>query len=324
MMIVRLLTAGLLLAAAPVAAQKPAPAQAEAPTIDNAIWEGQAASGPIVHRESGVVLPETFGNFRRFRAGGLSSTDVFANYRSSRGGRDSIVTIFLFRPGTLPEHSLPVSVAAIGVRSPQAFLWSDGPFLTGSTPQIRGYKATFKTGWGPDTLMDYLYFAPLGRWTVKVRASVDSPTEIEHEREVDALVRALPWDQLLRAAGGCSGWACDTARAFPFNSHSRELQPTIPGIPLEPIYSEQGYALVADPGPRTAAFVTRTFGAVSAVDPVFAIVHEERGETRILRFYSGRPSEEQFRRDVRVLREHPERPALVSPAEAALYLGDFD
>jgi hypothetical protein len=320
----------LILLPAGAAAQKPP----ETPPLrviegaDPAIWQGEAERGPIVQRESGIALPDRFGNFTRFRVGGLSSTDAFANYRYTRSnGGVSLVTVFLFRPGTLPEHRLPVSVAAISVRTPQAFLWSDGPFLARTTPELRGYKATFKTGIGPDTVMDYLYFFPLGDWTVKVRATVASPTDIEHEREVDALVRALPWDQILRAAGTCTGWACRLDRAFPFNSHMSEGMPELVfgRRPAQtPVYSAHGFRLVPVPDESLPHIMEETFGSVNVRAPLYAIETGSGRSRQVPRFFSGLPTQAEFERAVSMLREHPEPGALVSPIEAAWHLGGLE
>ncbi|HYG31061.1 MAG TPA: hypothetical protein VD887_12720 [Allosphingosinicella sp.] len=327
-MIRSLAALSLILAPAAAAAQKP-PETAAPPRViegaDPSIWQGDAETGPIVQRESGIALPERFGNFRRVRVGGLSSTDAFANYRYVReNGGSSLVTVMLFRPGTLPEHRLPISVAAISVRTPQAFLWTDGPFLVGSTPELRGYKAAFKTGIGPDTVMDYLYFFPLGGWTVKVRATVASPTDIEHEREVDALVRGLPWDQVLRAAGTCSGWACRLDRAFPFNSHISEGMPELVlgrGPSPAPVYSAHGYRLIPVSDRTLPHVMEQTFGSVNVRAPLFAVENGSGRDRRVHRFFSGQPTEAQFERTVGMLREHPEPGPLVSPIEAAWHLG---
>jgi hypothetical protein len=316
-----------LIAAAVIAAPAPASfAQAQTPRVvegaDPRFWQGEAASGAILHRESGISLPEAFGNFRRTRVGALSATDVFANYAHRRGEHETSVTVYVFRPGSLPEHRLPAAVEAIGLRSPQAFLWSDGPFLIGSTPELRAYKATFKTGIGPNTIMDYLYFAPLGRWTIKVRATLPSTTDIENEREIDALVRALPWAAALGGAGSCTGWACETASAAPFNSHMAEgagignLLITRSGAPT-PTYTERGYRLTEILIPELSRLFTESYGAISVGSPIYA-VETGRGEQRsIQRFFAGRPTEAQFRRTVELLREHPERGPMVPPALAA-------
>ena len=293
---------------------------------DPAIWQGEAMAGELVHRESGMRLPEAFGNFRRTRVGALSATDVFANYGYRRdNGRETVVTVYLFRPGELPEHRLAVAAAAIGVRSPGAFLWSDGPFLIGSTPEIRAYKATFKTGIGPNTIMDYLYFAPLGRWTVKVRATLDSTTDIENEREIDALVRALPWSRILTAAGECTGWACRLDTAFPFNNHIFEGMPELLDRSIgdgAAVYQARGHRLVqlSGAGSALAGAFGATYGGVSVREPLYAVQAGEGRRRRTVRFFSGLPTAAQFERTVELLRRHPEPGAIVSPVEAAYHL----
>ncbi|HEX8193110.1 MAG TPA: hypothetical protein VF552_09435 [Allosphingosinicella sp.] len=316
-------------AAAALGASVPAAfaaAQAQAPRVtegaDPAIWQGEATSGTIVHRESGISLPESYGNFRRTRVGAISAADVFANYVHRRGEHETTVTVYLFRPGSLPEHRLPMAVEAIGVRSPQAFLWSDGPFLIGSTPELRAYKATFKTGIGPNTIMDYLYFVPLGRWTVKVRATLPSTTDIANEREIDALVRALPWPAVLNAAGTCTGWACETASAAPFNSHMAEgagignMLITRGGAPAA-TYTQGNYRLTELVLPELSRLFTDSYGAISVGSPIYAVETGRAEQRRIHRFFAGRPTEEQFRQAVSLLRDHPEGGPMTPPAIAA-------
>ena len=316
-----------LMAATAIAAPVPGSfAQAQAPRVmegaDPAIWQGEAASGAIVHRESGISLPESFGNFRRTRVAAFSPTDVAANYVHRRGEHETLVTVYLFRPGSLPEHRLPSAIAAIGARSPQAFLWSDGPFLIGSTPELRAYKATFKTGIGPNTIMDYLYVAPLGRWTVKVRATLPSTTDIADEREIDAFVRALPWAAALTAAGTCTGWACETASAVPFNSHIAEgegignMLLSRAGAPTA-TYTNRGYRLTEMTVPELSRLFTEAYGAISVASPIYAVETGSGEQRSVQRFFAGRPTEEQFRQTVELLREHPEGGPLVPPALAA-------
>lgn len=319
----RLVVALALAAAFP--ALGPAAAHAQPRLIegaDPAIWQGEETSGTIVHRESGVSLPDAYGNFRRTRVVALNPTDVAANYVHRRGKHETLVTVFLFRPGALPEHRLPVAIAAIGVRSPTAFLWSDGPFLIGSTPELRAYKSAFKTGFGPDTIMDYLYFAPLGRWTVKVRATLPSTTDIADEQEIDALVRALPWSAVLAANGTCTGEACETASAFPFNQHVAEGEPIgatllARGGAAEPVYSHRGFRLTEITMPQISRLFTESYGMISVSGPIYAVENGSGNDRRVHRFFAGRPTEQEFRRTVELLRDHPEPGPLVSPSVVA-------
>ena len=46
---------------------------------DPAIWQGQATSGPIVHRASNVSLPAEVAGFSRFRIGAVRPDAVAAN-----------------------------------------------------------------------------------------------------------------------------------------------------------------------------------------------------------------------------------------------------
>lgn len=305
------------------AAAQPAGPAAPIEGMDARIWDAGAQSGAIVHRRSGVAFADRFGNFRLFRVAAVGSdgSDVILNYRHPRdGGHDTTVTVYLFQPGALPEHRLAPSIAAIGARSPEAFLWSDGPFLIGSTPDLRGHKAAFKTGIGPNTVMDYLYFAPLGRWTVKVRATLDSPTDVENEGEIDALVRALPWDQVLRANGPCEGRACTLTGVYPVNSHYLEML-----LPAQPnpdiVYRSGDFRLVHWPD-ALIQFFERTYGRLSVRSPLHAVELRRDGQWKIVRFFSGRPSEAEFQAQVAQLTRLPEGSPFIRAGQVAQYLGE--
>lgn len=310
----------LSLAAAPAAAQ-PGGVPVLVDGADARIWDGAAASGAIIHRRSGVAFPERYGEFRRFRvaAVGADGSDVILGYRRDRAGRETVVTVYLFQPGPLPEHRLGASIAAIGIRSPQAFLWANGPFLTGSSPDLRAHKAVFKTGIGPNTVMDYLYFAPMGRWTVKVRATIDSPTSVDNEREVDALVRALPWDTILSANGPCEAVACTLTGAYPIDSHHLEM--LLPGREdAASVYRQGDYRLAAAWPDALLEYFSETFGRLSVQSPLYSLETRRDGRWRIVRLFTGLPSEAEFRAHVAGLSRRPEGSEFIPASQVVEYL----
>lgn len=208
----------------------PAPAQPSGGTVsvvkgaDPAIWEGRNGSGPIVHRASKVALPEQIAGFGRMEVAAVSATDVFARYRAKDGPTEIAASLYLFKPGPLPEHRLKGSVESFAALNPQSFLWSAGPLELGGEPRLRATKMVFKTGIGPGTVMDYLYFVPLGPWTVKVRGTITGVVkDTAPEAKLDAFVRALPWPEVLAANGACAGAACTAPAVEPFRSHIGEL-----------------------------------------------------------------------------------------------------
>lgn len=321
--------------------------------VDPAIWQGEAASGPAVHRATSVTLPAEIEGFRRTRLAALNADDVAANYERREGQSETRVTVYLFRPGALPEHSLRGSLTAFATVSPEAFVWSQGPFDLASPRALHGYKGTFKTGIGPGTVMDYLYFVRLGAWTVKVRATLGGVQNIAEEGRIDAFVRALPWTEILAANGDCTGAACTTPPFEPMDNHvaqmtlgrllfSRQIDgrqeadlpvaasATIPlagtvdirrgsGDPLLYVASIPNlatYRLMRFPDPVNRMF-TETFGMVSVSKPVYGLVIQIGGETLLPRLFHGEPTPEAFGEAVGglVLSEMPG--PMVSVARAA-------
>lgn len=319
------------LAALPAFAQNTPPPPDSGRAADPAIWEGAKGTGPVVHRASKVALPAELAGFARGRLAAVGPEDVAAGYSVKDGAGATDATVYLFRPGGLPEHKLKGSVESFGTLNPKAFLWSAGPFdIAGATP-LHAWKGVFKTGIGPDTVMDYLYFVELGRWTVKVRATLSGVKEPAQEARIDALVAALPWAQILAANGDCSGPACKAPPFDTFRSHVFEtrLAPLLAAKmefkPKEeaklPVAgqadmsmfgkadirrSDKGelvyviavpefftYRLVRLPPPVTQLF-TEGFGTLSIGKPVYAMVVKVGPSGLMPRLYNGEPTAEAF------------------------------
>jgi hypothetical protein len=311
---------------------------------DPAIWQGEARSGPIVHRASNVALPEELEGYRRARVIAVAADDAAANYEWREGRTRVRATVYLFRPGELPEHSLRGSLNALSIASPSAFVWAQGPFDVESPRALHGYKGTFKTGIGPNTVMDYLYFFRLGTWTVKVRATMTGVEEIEQEERLDAFVRALPWDQILAANGDCNGAAC-SAPAFEaidnhmmqstlgpmlfmrtsFDTEAEAALPVATRAEIAPmgtleVRSSEGeqvsyvatlpelatYRLVRIPD-EANDMITETFGRFSVTKPVYGLLIQSGEHPLMPRLFHGEPTPEAFAEAVRglVLNELP-------------------
>lgn len=298
---------------------------------DPAIWQGEARSGPIVHRASNVTLPAELEGFRRTRVAAVSAADAAANYEWRDGRTHVRTTVFLFRPGALAEHSLRGSLAAFAAASPTAFIWSQGPFDIAAPRALHGYKGTFKTGIGPDTVMDYLYFFRLGSWTVKVRSTVTGIRETVQEARIDAFVRGLPWQQILAANGDCSGAACSAPAFEPIDNHymqtmlgplllarspfdeGREAQfPVVlrsanplggdseirrgDGEPVLYVTQVPGlatYRLIRIPDIANR-LLTEGFGATSITKPVYGLMIRVGGDDLMPRLFHGEPTPEAF------------------------------
>jgi hypothetical protein len=302
---------------------------------DPAIWQGSEASGPIVHVASKVTLPAELQGFVRTGVSAVGPEDAIARYKAKDGPTETVASVYLFRPGGLPEHKLKGSVASFASLSPEAFLWSSGPFDIGAAPRLHAAKMVFKTGVGPNTVMDYLYFVALGRWTVKVRATMSGVREDEAEGKLDAFVRDLPWGQILDANGDCTGPAC-TAPAFDgFRSHYGEMmlprllaammkfepkkeaklpvadrarasllgevdvrrsaEPPLLYVATVPRLAT--YRVVKLPDPVTRLF-TEGFGRLSIDKPVYGLLIDTGAGMLLARLYNGEPTAEAFGEDI--------------------------
>ena len=314
---------GALLLAAPVKAQ-------DAPTVDPSVWQGDA-TGTIVHRASNVSFPGEIEGFRRTQAHAFASDDVALQYETAQGPMRALVSVYLFRSGRSSQHSRRGSLLAFAQQSPDSFVWSSGPFNVAGAQPLRGYKGTFKTGLGPSSLMDYLYLLELGTWTVKVRATLSGFSEVGHEGRIDALVRALPWSQILAANGACSGSACSSAAFETIEHHfmqtivgpvlfSEDRYDTRPEERLPIVYraeiprrgeveirrSEQAplvyvtnvpglatYRLFRFPEPANQV-ITETFGSLSIDKPLFGVEVRVDGRSHMPRLFVGEPTVEAF------------------------------
>lgn len=346
----KLFTAAALAA---MLAAGPAPVLGAAPQLtegaDPAIWEGKAKSGPIVHRATKVSFPEEKEGFTRFRVASVTPTDVVANYRAKDGKTEILISVFLFRPGSLPEHKLKGSLASFASLSRTAFVWASGPFDVAAGSKLHGYKGTFKTGIGPGSVLDYLYFFPLGDWTVKVRASAAELSEPEQEGRIDSFVRGLPWSSMLAANGACRGTAC---RAPAFEIVDGHFMQSVLGPLIAtkmsfdpakeaalPVAARVGSVEVRRPAAGDAVFVatagdkpyrlvripdaakpllTVGFGRLTVEGPIFGLLVPNGDKSAMPRLYHGEPSAEAFGEEVARLAKTALPGMFVPVADAAL------
>lgn len=321
---------------------------------DPAIWDGKADSGAIVHRASHVAFPEEVEGFRRFRVAAVTPTDVVANYRLKDGETEMLASAFLFRPANLTEDRLKGSLAAFASHSPEAFVWAAGPFEVAGPPKLHGYKGMFKTGIGPESVLDYLYFFALGEWTVKIRTTGLRMKEPEQEARIDAFVRALPWSAILAANGACGGTACSAPAFENVDGHMMQgmLGPML-AAKMEfdarkeaalPVAARVGkvevrrladdddtlyvatvkgrtYRLVRLPGLAKGMF-TEVFGKLSFDKPLYGLVTRVGGKDSMPRLFHGEPTAEAFGEAVRSLAGKDPPGMFLSVAKAAQALPD--
>lgn len=319
----------MLLASGAASAQAGAPPAPEA--LDASIWQGEVDRGSLVHRPTKVALPDDLLGFKRHRVRTLSADDVIAHYRLVEDGTPTELTVYMFKPGQLPEHRLKGSLESFATLAPTAFVWSAGPFDIVQAVPLHGYKGTFKTGIGPDTRMDYLYFFDLGQWRVKVRATLTKVREVEQERRLDSAVRGLPWAQILSANAACTGKACTRPAFEPISNNVMETAVGAmlgkamkfdPGkerkLPVvlkaqasllgeievrqsegeDPLYVTEvkrlaTYRLVRLPDPA-GDLLTKAFGTISVDRPVYGLMIDIGKAGLMPRLFLGKPTPQAF------------------------------
>ena len=145
----------LLLAAAPAAAQ----------TTHN--------SGPFVHSASGMVLPESVGNFTRFREsrGGENAASAAYGYAGPEGRISA--TFIVFRPPDAPnfcKEYVDTARRALARGSVRALDPPDVPAMEGF-PSVMGTAARydFFMGLSGEALRsdEYYYCDVAGKWVVQ-------------------------------------------------------------------------------------------------------------------------------------------------------------
>lgn len=298
------------------------------------IWQGEIGKGELTHLESAVVFPDVYGEFKRNRIMAVDDgKDVMIHYVRARPEGDVELSVFLFQPDDLPEHRLSGALQSLPVNRPGQFIWADGPFDVNTPTPLRLFKGTYKTGIGPNTLMDYLYFGNMGKRTVKVRATLPSTKSIEDEKSIDALVRALPWDTILAANGACVGTVCSTTTAMPFNHHIGEsmlgnLSKTMKakksdGNPVAPLFSrkEEGQMWEVHTLPdQFAPLFQDGYGGISVKAPIYSLSRKDKKSSEIVRFFTGKPEQALFDKTVDMLMKYPEVSAFTDSSLAARYV----
>jgi hypothetical protein len=320
-------------AAAPLSAQEIVGGQTIYRDARPDIWQGDVGSGPLVHRESLASFPEKMGEFKRDRIMAVNNgNDVMLQYKRERSEGAVTVSIFLFQRGSLPEHLLGGSIDSLAYNRGGQFVWSDGPFNLEKPRKLRLFKGTYKQGIGPDTVMDYLYFGELGKWTVKVRATLPSTKALEDEQGIDALVKDLPWEAILSANGDCTGTACNDSRSMPFNHHIGEMLLTNiansgKGKKKEdappPLFSRKEGSRIWEVHPLIDPFAglfRESYGGITVSAPLYTLSWEEKKKSGIVRFFTGKPDETLFNKTVDGLEKRPETDAFTPSSAASLYL----
>lgn len=332
------LSAAALLLAVPALAQG-----LDAPVYTTPIastWQGDATRGPVVYKPLGIAFPERLGKFERFRVSGFEGLpDFWVNYDWKRPAGNARLTVFLFKPrASMAEHTIAGSINSFGQAngSELTFVWSDGPRNI-ATPEreLRFFKGTYKTGIGPGTVLDYIYFADLGTWRVKVRVTLPSSSDPTDEAEIEAAIAALDWKAILAGNGACSGPACTTDGPAVFNNHMGEMFLTkvinsgqgkkLSGDASKPLFQRkvEGTEWEVFPlDPRINELFAKGYGALSLAPTTYSLSWHKGGKSGIVRFFSGEPSEAMFNREVERLTKRPETTIFVPMSDAAFHAAD--
>jgi hypothetical protein len=216
------------------------------------------------------------------------------------------------------------------------FVWSDGPRIV-QTPErgLRFFKGTYKTGIGPNTVLDYIYFADLGNWRMKVRVTLPSSTEPTDESGAEAAIAALDWKSIMAGNGACSGPACTLDTSAAFNNHMGEmfLSRLVSSAQGKKVQGEAGNALferkvdgktwqVFALDPALNALFERGYGALSVGPKTYSLSWKKGGEQGIVRFFSGEPTPEMIDLEVGKLTARPETTIFVPIADAAFHAAE--
>lgn len=134
------------------------------------------------HEYSGWLFAKQVATFSRVKAPYTidGNNDVGVRYEHA-SGLSAVVEIYL-ADSAAPEAKLDGAKQKAGE---SAELQSERSFKMKSHKGVRGTKITYAA----DDAKSTLYFFEANRWTVKVAGSGSSD-------ELDAFVRALPWDSL--------------------------------------------------------------------------------------------------------------------------------
>lgn len=304
-------------------------------------WQGEATKGELIYKPIALSFPDTLGKFERRRVGGFEGiADFWVNYGLKRPAGDTTMTLFFFQPrSSMAEHTISGSLSslnsALGADNP-TFVWADGPrLLKSGDRELRFFKGTYKTGIGPGTIMDYIYFADLGNWRVKVRVTMPSPDSVELEQSVERAIEAIDWKAVMAANGACTGPACDTTSVVPFNHHIGEM------FLSQVVNSGQGNKLSGDAAKplferkvdgtnwtvwpldaKLGELFAGAYGALSISGTSYSLSWEKGGKKGMVRFFSGLPSEAQFNHEVDELSKRPETTVFVPLRDAIFYAAE--
>jgi hypothetical protein len=181
--------------------------------------------------------------------------------------------------------------------------------------------------------MDYLYFGNLGKWTVKVRATLPTTKSIDDEKSIDTLVRELPWDTILASNGECLGTACSATKAMPFNHHIGETMlgnllktmkaKKLDGDPVAPLFSQKVDGSVWEVHTLPDLFAPLfqdSYGGISVKAPIYSLSRKDKKSGEIVRFFTGKPDQALFDKTIDMLTKYPEVSAFTSSTLATHYV----
>lgn len=301
------------------------------------LWEGDALKGPVVYKPANLTFPQNLGKFQRARVAGIDgSEDFWVNYTLPRATGQIAFTVFLFKPNAImAEHTIPGSLRALTAATGGSgtFIWSDGRrILRSGERDLSFFKGTYKTGIGPRTVLDYLYFADLGTWRVKIRVTVPASSDPADETMIETAISALDWRAILAANGDCSGRACQPDQPFAFNHHFTEMAlnsimqsqkgKVTSGAAAKPYYKRKvkGFEWQVYPlDKQLFPLLSDGYGALSIGPQAYTLIWHKGGKKGLVRFFSGQPSTAMIDREIDRLTTRPELSAFVPIADAAFY-----
>jgi hypothetical protein len=165
------------------------------------------ASGSWRHPASGLVFPDSVGNFRRVSINRYdeAGTDVGVGYNHEVGGELVAFTVYVRPPVTLRtgepaslEQQFRMEKQVVRSRHPGASeSWSRAVALLGEGVPRSGFAAEFgytETFAGlPQPVVSRLYLFESDGWFIKYRVTFAATAEGAPRRTAEALLRTAPW-----------------------------------------------------------------------------------------------------------------------------------
>jgi hypothetical protein len=173
---------------------------AQAARIRNAkvdAWDdGAGPMGPVLHKPSGISVPQRAGDLTQFRRdiNNDDGTDVSIGYRAVGQAGGISVTVYIYRPRGTFDAIFGEESQAIRTYNPRAILRKQQPYpLETKAGKIEGRMAYFEYLGDRGPVGTRLYLFPGKRDYVKLRVTFRLADTDYVDDQVKALLGAIAW-----------------------------------------------------------------------------------------------------------------------------------